>query len=44
MRGGTGAKVIYALRNPDTLSKKILESLRVEGQTARKHYQRRSTI
>ena len=39
--GGTGAEVIYALRNTDTLAKKILESLGAEGQTTRKYYQRR---
>lgn len=39
--GGTGAEVIYALRNKDTLAKKILESLGAEGQTTRKYYQRR---
>ena len=41
MRGGTGAEVIYALRNKDTLAKKILESIGAEGQTTRKYYQRR---
>lgn len=39
--GGEGAEVIYALRNSDALSKKILNSLAQEGQTIRKYYQRR---
>ena len=39
--GGTGAEVIYALRNRDTLAKKILDSIGAEGQTTRKYYQRR---
>lgn len=39
--GGTGAETIYALRNNDTLAKKILESIGAEGQTTRKYYQRR---
>ena len=39
--GGTGAEVIYALRNTDTLAKSILENLGAEGQTMRKYYQRR---
>ena len=39
--GGEGAEVIYALRNPDTLAKKILENISSTGQTARKYYQRR---
>lgn len=39
--GGSGAEVIYALRNNDTLSKLILENLSEEGQTIRKAYQRR---
>ena len=39
--GGTGAEVIYALRNTDTLAKKVLESIGAEGQTTRKYYQRR---
>ncbi len=40
-RGGTGAEVIYALRNSDTLSKLILEEIAKEGQSIRKWYQRR---
>lgn len=39
--GGSGAEVIYALRNNDTLSKLVLENLSEEGQTIRKAYQRR---
>ena len=39
--GGTGAEVVYALRNNDTLSKLILEELSKEGQNIRKWYQRR---
>ena len=39
--GGEGAEVIYALRNSDALSGKILNSLAQEGQTIRKNYQRR---
>ena len=39
--GGTGAEVIYALRNTDTLARTILENLGAEGQTMRKYYQRR---
>ena len=39
--GGTGAETIYALRNNDTLARKILESIGSEGQTTRKYYQRR---
>jgi len=39
--GGTGAEVIYALRNTDRLASKILESIGAEGQTTRKYYQRR---
>ncbi len=39
--GGEGAEVIYALRNNDTLSNKILENLGKEGLKMRKVYQRR---
>ena len=39
--GSSGAEVIYALRNNDTLSKLILENLSKEGQSIRKSYQRR---
>ena len=41
MRGGTGAEVIYDLRNTDTLARTVLNSLGEEGQTIRKYYQRR---
>lgn len=39
--GGTGAEVVYALRNNDTLPKLILEEIAKTGQTIRKWYQRR---
>ena len=39
--GGDGAEVIYALRNKDTLAKKITEEIAKEGQNIRKYYQRR---
>ena len=39
--GGTGAEVIYALRNTDVLAKNILENIGETGQTTRKYYQRR---
>lgn len=39
--GGTGAEVIYALRNTDTLAKNILNNIGATGQTTRKYYQRR---
>ena len=39
--GGEGSEVIYALRNNDTLSNKILNSLGKEGLKMRKVYQRR---
>lgn len=39
--GGQGAEVIYALRNRDTLAKRILENIGGAGQTTRKYYQRR---
>lgn len=38
---GEGAEVIYALRNKDTLSKKILDEIEKEGQIIRKYYQKR---
>lgn len=41
--GGTGAEVIYALRNDEKLSSKILNELAKEGQTIRKYYQKRAT-
>ena len=39
--GGEGAEVIYALRNSDTLAKRVLENIGNAGQTTRKYYQRR---
>ena len=39
--GGEGAEVIYALKNRDTLAKRILENIGAAGQTTRKYYQRR---
>ena len=39
--GGNGAEVVYALRNSDTLAKKILDELEKSGQVTRKYYQRR---
>lgn len=39
--GGEGAEVIYALRNRDTLARRILENIGATGQTTRKYYQRR---
>ena len=39
--GGEGAEVIYALRNKDTIAKRILENIGATGQTTRKYYQRR---
>lgn len=39
--GGEGAEVIYALRNRDTLARRILENIGAAGQTIRKYYQRR---
>ncbi len=39
--GAEGAEVIYALRNKDTLAKKILDELEKQGQLFRKYYQRR---
>ena len=36
-----GSEVIYALRNKDTLAKKILDELEKQGQLVRKYYQRR---
>lgn len=40
---GEGAEVIYALRNNEKLSQKILNELAKEGQTIRKYYQKRGT-
>ena len=42
--GGSGSEVIYALRNNDELSKKILNELSKVGQLPRKVYQRRSSV
>ena len=39
--GGSGAEIIYALRNNDTLSKKIALEFENAGQNVRKYYQRR---
>ena len=39
--GGSGAEVIYSLRNSDELSKKISNELENAGQNVRKYYQRR---
>ena len=39
--GVESAEVIYALRNKDTLAKKILDELEKQGQLIRKYYQRR---
>lgn len=39
--GGNGAEVIYALRNKDTLAKKILEEIGKSGQLTRRYYQKR---
>ncbi len=39
--GGDGAEIIYALRNNNTLARKVLEEIEKEGQNARKYYQLR---
>lgn len=39
--GGTGAEVIYALRNKDTLAKSILEEIEKSGQETRRYFQKR---
>ena len=39
--GGSGAEVIYSLRNNDKLSKLISKELENKGQNVRKYYQRR---
>ena len=39
--GGDGAEVIYALRNNNNLSKKILNEIENSGQNVRKYYQLR---
>ena len=40
---GTGAEVIYALRNEDTLANNILNNIADTGQSVRRVYQRRLT-
>lgn len=39
--GGDGAEIIYALRNNDSLAKKIAKEFESVGQNVRKYYQRR---
>lgn len=39
-RGGTGAEVIYALRNPSTLADSVLRNIGLTGQPTRRTYQR----
>lgn len=39
--GGQGTEIIYALRNDDSLSKKIANELENNGRYVRKYYQRR---
>ena len=41
--GAEGAEVIYALRNNETLSSKVLNELAKNGQIIRKYYQKRGT-
>lgn len=41
MPGGDGAEIIYALRNNDSLAKKIAKEFENIGQNVRKYYQRR---
>lgn len=41
MRGGTGAEVIYALRNNSKLANSILNNIGTTGQNTRRVYQRR---
>lgn len=41
MRGGDGFEIVYALRNNDTLAKKIAQEVENAGQNVRKYYQRR---
>lgn len=43
MRGGEGAEVIYALRNNESLSSKILNNIAKEGQRVRSYFQKRGT-
>ena len=39
--GGSGAEVIYALRNPSTLAQSVLDNIKQTGQSGRRIYQRR---
>lgn len=39
--GGDGFEIVYALRNNDTLAKKIAQEIENTGQNVRKYYQRR---
>lgn len=39
--GGDGAELIYALRNNNVLSRKVLDEIEKEGQNVRKYYQQR---
>ena len=39
--GGDGAEIIYALRNSDSLSRRIANEIANTGQNVRKYYQRR---
>lgn len=39
--GGDGFEIVYALRNNDTLAKKIAQEVENTGQNVRKYYQRR---
>lgn len=39
--GGTGAEVIYALRNNNTLANSVLNNIKATGQTTRTTYQKR---
>lgn len=41
MPGGDGFEIVYALRNNDTLAKKIAQEVENTGQNVRKYYQRR---
>ena len=41
MPGGDGFEIVYALRNNDTLAKKIAQEVENAGQNVRKYYQRR---
>ena len=39
--GGDGFEIVYALRNNDTLARKITQEIENTGQNVRKYYQRR---